>query len=158
MKRVTPSSVNGLPCSQGCHTRDLMPVVAKPTMSWNLYLLLLLQNHVLRVPDGRATFVRAMLFANKAMATRDLLEQQVGPLKSCLIPLCCSVSFCRILFCAILCWCASYPTAAASYCSSSTCWVLWTQTLSRNVYSTHGVCAIIHWTLSWLSLSGCGLD
>ncbi|KAF5835968.1 NifU-domain-containing protein [Dunaliella salina] len=34
------------------------------------------RNHVLRVPSGRATHVRSMLFANKAMATRDQLEQQ----------------------------------------------------------------------------------
>eukprot|EP00967_Tisochrysis_lutea_P138131 scaffold248828_cov19-Tisochrysis_lutea.AAC.4 len=42
-----------------------------------LLLLPLLQNHVLRVPSGSATHVRSMLFANKAMATRDQLEQQV---------------------------------------------------------------------------------
>ena len=39
-----------------------------------------LQNHVMRVPSGHATHVRAMLFANKAMATRDHLEQQVRPI------------------------------------------------------------------------------
>ena len=38
----------------------------------------LLQNHVLRVPSGTATQVRAMLFANKAMASRDHLEQQAS--------------------------------------------------------------------------------
>lgn len=37
-----------------------------------------LQNHVLRVPSGSAAYARAMLFANKSMATRDVLEQQVS--------------------------------------------------------------------------------
>jgi len=36
------------------------------------------RNHVLRVPSGSATHVRSMLFANKAMATRDQLEQQAA--------------------------------------------------------------------------------
>ncbi len=43
----------------------------------NVFLSVLLQNHLQRVGEARCAFVRAMVFANAAMASRTNLEREM---------------------------------------------------------------------------------